>query len=58
MSCYGFSQGWKSLNSTIVNVTNYTLNLLAQAILRNIDPRSVMTQAHINNILKEDPIAG
>ena len=52
MSCYGFSQGWKSLNSTIVNVINYKLNLLAQAILRNIDPRTVLTEAQINNILK------
>ena len=52
MSCYGFSQGWKSLNSIIVNVINYKLNLLAQAILRNIDPRTVLTQAQINNILK------
>ena len=51
-SCYGFCQGWKSLNSTIVNVINYKLNLLAQAILRNIDPRTVLTQAQINNILK------
>ena len=51
-SCYGFSQGWKSLNSTIVNVINYKLNLLAHAILRNIDPRTVLTQAQINNILK------
>ena len=48
-SSYGFSQGWKSLNSTIVNVINYKLNLLAQAILRNIDPRTVLTQAQINN---------
>ena len=52
VSCYSFSQGWKSLNSTIVNVINYTLNLLAQAILRNIDPRTVLTQAQINIILK------
>ena len=51
-SSYGFSQGWKSLNSTIVNVINYTLNLLAQAILRNIDPRTVLTQSQINIILK------